>query len=328
MYRSKLKGRGAAMLAGAISSAAVNRLYRSYKAKPKPKPKGRMLVLKKAPYKSTGSSLKKRLSNLEKASKADTSKLIYKYDEKGTVRPTVASASYSENNAFSIATLELALANLRFFDPSTPGTLITASLASPTFQQRIMVSAVSAYVVKNNYQVPCVITYGCVKPREDTSQTPNVARTNGLTDTGNPDATSTLLSWKDSPQYNQLWSGKLITKTLKPGQQVVIKSYVKSFMYDPALFDTHNLTFQRKNKSSVFICRCQGVLGHDTAVSTEQGMLPAGVDCYITTVYTISYNSGGAAVRTIVLNELASQSFTNAGVISQTVQDNQSYSIS
>nr|QXP07651.1 MAG: putative capsid protein [Arizlama virus] len=273
-------------------------------------------------------TMKKRLKNLERAHNDTMSKLIFKYDTKDTIRVAAGTAGYGYKSSISGALIESAISNCRYFDPSNPGTLITASLATPTYKQNILVSASSSMVIQNNYQVPVVVTFGLAFPRRDTSIDPTSAMQNGLVDVGNPDNTSTLVSYKDSPQFRDLWKVKLRSKVLKPGQKVVYKHFQKAFTYDPALADSHNMSFQKVTKSAVWIYRVQGILGHDSSVSSEQGMLPAGIDAYFNTNYIVTYDSGGASIRTIVLSENASQTFTNGGVVSQIVADNQAYSIS
>lgn len=292
-------------------------------------PKKKKQAKRRKPKKAKASkTLTARVSRLEQTTKDTMSKLIYKYDTKDTVRVSAGSAGYGYKSAVSYAIIESALAQCRFFDPAAPGTLITANLASPTYKQNIQVSAVSRMLIKNNYQVPCVVTYAVALPKVDTSIDPTSALQNGLTDTGNPDNTSTLLSYHDSDQFNDLWKCKLRSRVLRPGQQIIVKHFQKSFTYDPSFTDSHNMSFQKQTKSAVYIYRLQGVLGHDTSTSSEQGMAPAGIDVYVSTNYTITYDSGGAAVRTIVLAENASQTFTNGAVVSQVVVDNQSYSVS
>lgn len=334
-YRRPLNPRSVVSMAGVAApyiASSMSALYNKFRSKPASK---KALVRirprlnrRKIKGMRRGTRLLQRVAKLERSQNDSLSKLVYKYDDKDTLRPTVGQATYGYKDAVGTTAIELALAQLRFFDPSAPGTLITASLATPTFSQKIYVSAYASCIIKNNYQVPCVVTYGVAFPKEDTSITPNAARSNGLTDVGNPDPASTLISYKDSPQFRDLWACKLISKQLKAGETLIMKHGQKPFTYDPALQDSHSQTYQKTTKSAVFLYRCQGILGHDTAVTTEQGMMPAGIDVYISTTYYISYNSGGAAVKTIVLNESASQSFTNGGVISQLVVDNQSYSIS
>ena len=301
-----------------------------YGPKPKPnQPRPIRRRRRRAPMKKSSktSTLASRIRKLETRQTDTLSKVIYKYDTKDNLRPDAGEARYGYQNAVGSAQIELALAQCRYFNPSSPGTLITGSLATPTFAQNILVSASSQMIIKNNYQVPCIVTYGVAFPREDTSIQPNLARTNGLTDVGNPDSASTLISFNDSPQFRELWRYRGRSKYLRPGQQIIVKHFQKQFNYDPALQDSQTATYQNKVKSAVYLFRCQGILGHDGVVASEQGMLPAGIDVYVTTTYIITYNSGGASIRTIHLNETASQSFTNTPVVSQPVVDNQSYSI-
>lgn len=295
----------------------------------------RSRVVKRAPARKMPVRAKKprtnfaqRIKSLEARERETMSKLIYKYDNVDRIKPTVGAASYGFNNAVSSSQIEAAIAQCRFFDPSAPGTLITGSLATPTYFQNICVSVSSSMVISNNYQVPCVVTAGVVRPKHDTNITPYNAFTNGLADIGNPDNLSTLVSFYDSPQFRDLWYGKLKAYKIMPGKTVVIKHFQKQFNYDPSFNDSHNQTYQKAHKSAVYLYRVQGVLGHDTSVATETAIMPAGIDCYFRSTYIITYNSGGASIKTIVLAENASQSFTNGGVVSQIVVDNQAYSVS
>lgn len=336
LSRNQLLGAGAAALISsglaymtgrrsAPAASAAPRVYRPkpvvYRRRPKRKKGGKMA-------KKPRNSVARRLRALEVKQTDTTSKLVYKYDDKDTLRPTSGQATYGYKDAVGTTAIELAIAQCRYFDPSNPATLITGSLAAPTYQQKIAISVFAKCIIKNNYHVPCVVTCGIAYPKEDTSITPNAARTNGLTDVGNPDPASTLISYKDSRQFRDLWYVKLKSKYLAPGDQIIMTKKQGRFTYDPSLQDSHSQTYQKTTKSAVFVYRCQGILGHDTAVSTEQGMLPAGIDVYIESIYYIQYNSGGAAIKTIVLNESASQTFTNSGVVSQQTVDNQAYSAS
>jgi len=273
-------------------------------------------------------TVKSRLARLERTVADESSTLVYKSDLKDTLKPSAAQALNGFQNFVSTATIESALANCRFFDPATPGTLITANLSTPTFTQKIKVYQSGIATIKNNYQVPCVVTYGVKMPKVATNISPTTAWTNGLTDAGNPTNTSYLLDLKDSSEFGKAYKGKMYTKTLKPGQSVTIKHYTKSFDYDPSWSDTFTETYQPRNKHAMLFYRVRGVLGHDTSVATEQGLMPCGVDVHLRTTYNICYNSGGAAVRTIVLSQGASSSFTNGAVVSQLFTDNQAYSVS
>lgn len=325
--------------AAASMAYAANRLARMYsdaagkkaplmrRAKPKAKPKYKRIA-KRVPAAAT-KNLAAKVRSLEKRVGGMDSQLIYKVDGSDTLRAGAGEALYGEQGAVSNTNIELALAQCRFFDPSTPGTLITGSLASPTYHQSVRVSVYARMVITNNYQVPCIVTCGKVMPKDDTNQSVNNSLLAGWADVGNPAQGSTLISYSDSPQFRQLWRvvGKLRSVRLEPGQSVQVKHGQKAFMYDPAFVDTETETYSRKYHSCQFVYRVQGVLSHDTAVSTQQGMSPAGIDVYVQATYVIHYNSGGTALKTIVLNELADQAFTNGAVVSQPVVDNQSYSV-
>lgn len=296
---------------GALASSAVNR--------------GTVFKVK------SKETLKKRVSRIEKEIKEDISKVIYIKDTKDTVRPGMGGALNGYRNIVDIADIELALAQARFFDSSTPGTLITASLASPTYTQSIGVSVVSNVRIINNYQVPCRLTYAVIMPKVATNTTPTTAWTNGLTDSGNPSNTSYLLTMKDSTEFIDTYKVKKKWKSvvLSPGEQVTVKHVQKMFDYDPSYFDTNTQSFQPKAHSAMVFYRVHGVFGHDTSTPTEQGILPAGIDVHHVSRYIVSYNSGGAAVKTIVLSQGASSSFTSGGVVSQMpIPDNVTYSIS
>lgn len=325
---------------GSVINSAYRAATRPKYVKPPPVKRRSLPIIRKGANstalvvpskKGTGSNLKKRVRRLEKEMKDDISKVLYIVDTKDTVRPSMGTALNGYRNLVEISTIELALAQARFFDPATPGTLITSSLASPTYTQSIGVSVSCKVHIRNNYQVPCVITCAVIQPKVATSTTPTSAWTNGLTDAGNPSNSSYLLTMKDSSEFNDTYrvKGKWITKIVEPGDMVIVTYGQKLFDYDPSYFDTNTSTFQPKGKSAMFFYRVHGVLGHDSSVATEQGIMPAGIDIHHISRYTIHYNSGGAAVKTIVLSQGASSSFTNGGVVSeQPISDNIAYSVS
>lgn len=286
-----------------------------------------LVPVKMAKKPRTVKNLKTRVRSLEKKAKDELSRVIYKYDSKDTLKPTVSQALNGFQDAISITQIELALAQARFFDPSTPGTLITASLATPTYTQNIGVSVSSICIIRNNYQVPCYIYYGVIKPKVATNTSPTTAWSNGLTDAGNPNVLSYLLKVNDSQEFVDTYKGKMLKKRLLPGESVTLKNYQKQFDYDPSYFDSNTQTYQPKAHSTMFFYRVHGLLGHDTTVVTEQGVMPCGIDVHVKNTYVITYNSGGAAVKTIILNQNAASSFSNAGVSSQVIVDNQSYSL-
>lgn len=229
----------------------------------------------------------------------------------------------------SITNLEDAIANLKYYDPSTPGTLVTAAGATGTFSKEFYFKrSYHKMVVRNNYQVPVSVTLYCLRVKADTSIDPNTAFTNGLTDVGGISATSMLAYPTDSNQFNDLYKIEISNnKVLQPGQQAQIICTNKPFMYDPSLYDSHGLSFMRQFNCNIFAIRIEGALGHDNTVTTEQGMLPAAVDFSIESVYEIHYDAG-ASIKQITVDTSGCDNFTNGGVVSnKPVSDNQSYSV-
>lgn len=274
--------------------------------------------------------LGRRVRVLEKQARDELSVITYKTNTSDYSRPSAFQALYGWQNAISIAQIEAAAANGRFFDPAAPGTLVTASLVTGTYQSKFRVQVRSTITIRNNYQVPAVVHCGLVAPKVATSTDPNTAVTNGWVDQGNPTNTSTMLTWGDSKQFRETYRFLRKPKkyNLPAGGEIIKVLKQKSFVYDPSYFDTNTATYQPAARSKIWVFRCMGVVGHDSAVTTEVTRLPAGIDIFVVNTYTIFYNSGGATVDTIVLNNGASTIFTNAGVVSQVVRDNQSYSLS
>lgn len=245
----------------------------------------------------------------------------------GRVVGSVNNIGQNSYDLSTVTTIESVLANLRYYNPSAPATLTTASGTTGTYQKEFLIKRNYAkFFCRNNYQVPCEVSLYLVVPKEDTSITPLTAFQNGLADVGNPSSTSPLVYPSDSPQFMDLWK---IVKTKKayllPGKSCQITHSTKSFQYDPSLVDSHSLTYQSRYGSMAILVRVEGPLGHDTTAN-EQGSLVATLDYQIEKVIEIKY-SAGADIKYIISND-NSNTFTNGGVVSNMpVSDNQQYSI-
>lgn len=296
------------------SSKQTNKLIKEAKKMGKKKP--------------TAKKITKRVAKLEKQVKGATSVLTYKADTAESVRPAAAGALNGYRDVIVASVIETAIAQCRFFDPSNPGTLITGSLATPTYQQKVRVAVYTKTQIKNSYMVPCVVTYGVVVPRQATSVSPTVAWTSGLADQGNPTNTSYLLGMSDSKLFKQLWHCKQWrTKVLMPGQSVTVVHNQPAFDYDPAYQDSETETYNKREKAACVFYRIKGVLSHDTA-NLQIGVGASGVDVHSVSVYKVYYNSGGAAIDTIVLSQGATSLFTNGAVSGmKDIPDNIAYSV-
>lgn len=255
----------------------------------------------------------KKVARLEERVRDVVSEHIVRKHGANTVQAQDNSAGY-RTDIFSAKTdLESALGAVRYFDPSTPGTLISADLGSPTYSQKIKMKSYTKYTIRNNYQVPCDVTLYLLEVREDTTILPETARTDGLSDVGAPSSSSAFVYPTDSPVFMQLWKIKQSKKCrLECGKEFSM-THGNEFMFDPSEVDSHDSTYQRGFKTYAFMIRVKGVLGHDSVnFSSEFGLVMGQVDASYATTYTVIYNSGGASIKTIVLNNQLDQ-FTNAG---------------
>lgn len=271
-----------------------------------------------------------RVKRLEKQSRDEVSILTYKVNAKDSIRPPAMQTAYGFASCLSISNIETAAANARFFDPSAPTTPVVASLVAGAFQSKFRVAATCQITFKNNFQVPCVLIVAQVRPRVATSTGPTQVFRDGLTDQGNPDSNSVMLTWSDSKQFKETYRFSVKPKryVLPAGKEVTLRHRQRSFLYDPSFFDSNAATYQPKARSTLWVYRVCGEVGHDTAVATEIGLMPAGIDVFARDTYTIQYNSGGAPFDTIVVSDGATTTFTNGPVCSQVVRDNQAYSVS
>lgn len=275
-------------------------------------------------------SLGKKVKQLTKIAEAEQGVHIHRvrsaFDESCASNGSIfrGNANFECN---SQTQLEAVLAELRYYDPSNPGTLVQASGATGTFYKEFYFKrSYHKMTVTNNYQVPVVITLYSYRVRSDTSITPASAFSAGLTDVGNPSTTSLLVYPSDSKQLSDLWRvEKSKTVYLMPGKRTTIICSNKPFLYDPSLYDSHALSYQKIFKSSCFAIRVEGPVGHDTTAD-EQGQLAAGVDVCIDHTYEILYDAG-AGIRFITVDTTGMNGFTNSGVISSMpVSDNIPYS--
>lgn len=271
--------------------------------------------------------LQKQVNELSKKVNNGQGTLYFLARDTRRVLASVNQQAAAACGAVGCTQLETALAELRFFNPSAPGTLIQGSGATGTYSRNYLFDIYGKLLVRNNYQVPAKVTVYTLAPKEDTSITPVTAYANGLVDVGNPDYASQMLYLTSSPQFNELWrivaSKKMI---LQAGQEVEVIHSTGKFSYDPATFDSQTSEFQRKNKAFTFVVRVDGPLAHDSSAD-QQGFCAAGIDASWTFKYTVSYEAGVDLIYYVLSD--ASDSFTNGALVSSyPVADNIPYSLS
>ncbi len=209
-------------------------------------------------------TIKKRVKKLEREVNQNTGNHIYR--SRQTARPA-SNYNGSANNllaSYTVTSLQTAMAALKYFDPANPTVLISANAASGTYHRDVFISGLSSKVrVVNNYQTRAIVTVYCCVPKKDTSITPLLAITNGLTDVGAPLVTSPMIYPEDSPQFKEVWSVKVKkTAQLNIGQSMALSAYWKGFEYDPSLIDDHALAYQRKFGGHYWFARVQSVIAH------------------------------------------------------------------
>jgi len=277
--------------------------------------------------KSKVNKLSQTVRNLKRSAEADQGMLTYRHRTTGSCLSSVNAITYDGQNILSSSFYEAVLAQLRYYNPSSPSTLVQADGATGTYMKDFYFEKVFAKLtVRNNYQVPCKVTVYSCKVKSDTSVSPVNAITNGLTDVGAPSATSPIVYPSDSPQFRDLWSVVATTKkVLQPGEEMVVGYSAKPFTYDPSLFDSQTETYQARVGAFTYLIRTEGVLGHDTSAA-QYGTLQSGVDWQIDRTVKVKYSAGADIEYVYVVD--ASYTFTNGGVCSsKPVADNIPYSV-
>lgn len=272
-------------------------------------------------------SLKSQVKQLTKQVNALDSLHIYRNRSAYEALCSVNQSTHTGSQIGSITDFETGLTDLRYYDPANPGTLVTAAGGTGTFTRDFRMNMYGSLRVKNNYQVPVKITMYLCRVKNDTSLTALTCFTDGLTDSGAPSSTSTLVYLSDSELFKDLYKiEKTKSKLLKPGNHMFLAGNTGWVDYSPSISDSHNLDFQKSLKSFAILIRIEGDIAHDSSAD-QQGLAAGGVDVVKDVTIKTKYNSGGASLKTIVVSSTGLSSFTNGAVQSQVVVDNQAYSV-
>lgn len=277
-------------------------------------------------------SIKKQLNEIKRTLNSDNAKHTRK------VRLTSAvGCVQNQTDLTGFATtrtteLEGWMASLRYYNPSAPGTLVTADASTGTYTRQVHFKNVyKRMTAVNNYQVPVYVKIYSMVPKVDTSISPTQFFSDGITDQviSGGAVTNPLLELTDIDMVNENWRiVKLVKRLLKPGQSVSCYHSSGSFDYDPSNVDTHSMTYQKKYKAHLFVIRTDGFLGHDTSIATEQTTLMGRVDLICDEKIEILYDAG-VNLDDLYIDNQADNTFTNSGVCSSyPVADNVPYSVS
>lgn len=301
---------------------------RRYSTTNKSKFIGPMLPKKRTKYNTN--KLSARVAELEERVKDDEGVLIYRFMATGKVSTAGISQQYM--NGYGLNTtgaIETAIANLRYFNPATPGTFTTVDAGSGSNSKAVRVKNYGWFRVTNNYQVPCDVTVYICAPRTDTAIAPWTAVDNGLADMSALTKESISVSPWDSQQFRDLWMVKeKKSGIIMPGQNIKINWSTQFVVYDPSYVDSVTSQYQPGLEGRVAMIQMKGVIGHDSGDGTQQGYLLASLDVDYQTCHTVHYPAG-IKIRYLVENSAAVDTvFTNGGVVSeQPIADNIGYSM-
>lgn len=328
--------------AGTLAATGASYLYSKYKAQSAkkttksltPNANTKSTIRTRKPMKrlrikgkSKVKNLERVVKNLKMATEADQGVLTYRWRQTYRNLSAVNAHSLLSVPVLLNGVLETVLGQLRYYNPSSPATLVQADGTTGTFMKDFTFDKIyTSIICRNNYQSPAKVRVYMCKVKDDTNIDPVTAFTNGLADIGSPTSTSPLVFITDSPQFNDLWkihSSEMAT--LQPGEEMKMTYSVPAFQYDPSLVDSHNQAYQTRYHGCVFVVRVEGVIGHDTSVD-QQGSLQAGVDIQMDRTFTVKYSAGADIEYLVVQDE--SDTFTNGGVASQKpIPDNVAYSV-
>lgn len=277
--------------------------------------------------------LAKQVKAIQKSIATVKSRHIYKKSLLGNALSLVGRCNHVSLPANFTTYDEQFCANLRFFDPANPGTLVTANPNTGTYARDITFKNVYAKLhLRNNYQVPARIKVYLCKVKVDTSDSVVTTYTSAIADqviNASVDETDMLIHITDVARVKDMWEVDcVLDRVLEPGQEASVSHSTGPYDFDPSHVDQFSDTYQKAFKAFEFVLRVEGVLGHDTTVTTEQTTMLAGVDIERLWKVDIEYNAGGADLDDIYISEGRAQAFSNAGVVSlKPVADNISYSL-
>lgn len=277
------------------------------------------------PRSNTIKTLTKRVNDLSKTVKSNTTTQIWKSIAVFTARASQNQCVYGEVGGVSTSDIESAISTLRYYDPAT-GNLTTSNYGSASTAKSIHINVYTKVMLRNNYRVPANVTCYVVVPKQDTSISPGTAIADGLTDAGVSSSSTNILHYpSESVQFNYLWRVvESKTTILSPEQEMTLTFNKKNIMYDPSVVDSHAFTWQQKYGCHRIFVRVSGVQAHDSTLA-QYGIAPAGIDCIDQKRLTMTYD-GGADLTYFVDNN-ALTNFTNAGNVSMYSTDQENYGL-
>lgn len=259
----------------------------------------------------------RKITRLKKSEDASLGTMTYRSETKFTVSSAVNVQALTVKSHSSASGLEGILANLKFYDPSNPATLVTADFTSGTYQKEVLFEKFTSTIkLRNNYKNDCRVRVYLGTPRVDTSINMDVAWSNGATDQGGVANTVINTYPTDYQQVLKLWNLKMkVNKVLKPSQSVTASHSNKEFRLDPSFLDSHASAYQKSMGNAQWLIVVSGTLGHDSAVADQVGYTASKLDATIRASTKIQYDAGVNIKYNVISNTF--DTFTNGAVQSQ-----------
>lgn len=276
-----------------------------------------------------GKSMKTRLAKLEKKVSETLSFMTYRLIGSGQVVAAANAAAFSSLTYNDSSSIEAILAQLKYYDPSTPGTLVVASGATGTYDRKFKVKTKSALVLRNNCQIPIEVRVYTMRCVSDTSISATTNWDNCLTDSCNLAKENLCVYPSDAVGADRLWKMEncKIFKIL-PGKSRNWSIFLKEASYDPAVYDSTGLSYSHRWNTTQAVIRVRGVVAHDNTTTSTVAVAPAAVDFTEVKSYEVKYNSGGPKlVYTFGVNYLTTMA-AGAVVSEAPIADNIAYSLS
>lgn len=271
--------------------------------------------------------LKRQVRDLNRKANDSLGTLIYRITD-GAVQ--ISNVNTAGNESFSLNTtteIETVLAQLRYYNPSSPATLVTADYTTGSYSKKINIKhSVCKVTVRNNYQTPCIVRCWKMHVKTDNSINPETAWSNGLADISNGGLNDIHMYPSDSPQFTDLYkSEKEISIYLNPGKERTFSISCKSVHYDPSVVDSQTDTNQKGCSTKWMMFNVAGVISHDSSAA-QYGCIGCGVDFLVKKTYVVEYEAGANIKYIYLSNNL--DAFTNGALVSNMpISDNQGYSV-
>ena len=216
---------------------------------------------------------------------------------------------------------ETDLNRMPFYNPSAPGTLVTANMALTTFSNQVLCkSATMTVTLMNNIVIPIHLDVYLCSVKADTDKSPETFIQEDIADLGTNNSggslseNSPLIYPSDCVSLNQVYKiQKLGSYWHMPGaiRSWAAKSYNMSHNF--AAVDSHQLNFTRKLKSKFLLFLARGPPAHDASIDAVVGRSKASVDYEVKWTYHIVYNAGQTIKRYKIDSTL--DTFTNNATI-------------